>query len=312
MRVAIIDMGTNTFNLLIRDLEDSRVLLKNKISVRLGEGGLTKNKLTHASMERGMAALREHKQTIAPFLVDATYAFATSAVRDASNGPEFVERILNELGINVNTINGDKEAELIYLGVQQALEFDDKVSLIMDIGGGSTEFILANDSGIIWKKSYQLGVSRLLQKFNPSDPILNMEVERLNEFLDQELEELIEVSKKHSPITLIGSSGSFDTLAAMVLERFHPNSDLSNAVNYDFNMAEYHEIAGLMMTYNYDQRLRTPGMIPMRADLMVLACVLVNYVINKLTLKKLKLSTYSLKEGVFETLNKETILWQKS
>lgn len=312
MRIAIIDIGTNTFNLLIQESESGLLILKNKISVRLGEGGLLNNKLHPEALERGLAALKEHKKTILENKVDSCFAFATSAVRGASNGKEFASNVEAETGIKINIVSGDSEADLIYEGVKRLYDFGESYSLIMDIGGGSTEFILANSQGVKWQKSYDLGVSRLLQLFNPSDVIKEGEIEKIYHYLDDEISELIEICKEFPPQELIGSSGSFDTLAQMIFERHHYSIDLEKTLKYDFKMEDYSEISGLMMARNYKERLNTPGMIPMRADLIVLACVLVNHSLNRLAISNLKLSTYALKEGVFKTLEKENISWQES
>lgn len=312
MRKAVIDIGTNTFNLLIQESETSKLVLKNKISVRLGEGGLLNKQLLPAAIERGLAALIEHKKTIIHHQVSSCHAFATSAVRGAENGELFKEKVEKETGIKINIITGDEEADLIYKGVSLVYDFNDSYSLIMDIGGGSTEFILANKNGVKWQKSYDLGVSRLLQTFNPSDPIKQEEVEKIYDYLDKELSELIAICKQYQPIEIIGSSGSFDTLAQMIFERHLYTIDLENALKYEFEMKNYLEISELMMIRNYEERLNTPGMIPMRADLIVMACVLVNHSIDRLAISKLKLSTYALKEGVFKSLEKENNSWLES
>lgn len=312
MRIAIIDMGTNTFNLLIQDTESAQLILKNKISVRLGEGGLLNNKLLPSAMERGIAALQKHKKSILENQVTHCYAFATSAVRSAKNGKEFAEMAALKTGIKINIISGDTEANLIYEGVKLLYDFRDTYSLIMDIGGGSTEFILVNSQGVKWQKSYDLGVSRLMQIFNPSDIIEPKESENIYQYLDGELAELLAVCKKFPPVELIGSSGSFDTLAQMIIERHNYKCNLEESSKYEFQIEEYHEISELMMLRNFEQRLNTPGMIPMRADLIVMACILVNHSLDRLSISKMKLSAFALKEGVFKTLEKENTPWQES
>lgn len=312
MIVAVIDIGTNTFNLLIRDVKSDELFFKNKISVRLGEAGLSKNELHPNAIQRGIDALKEHKKTIEKYGVKEIYAFATSAVRSTSNGGRFVELAWKETQIRINVIDGDDEAQLIYHGVKQAIEFEDSYYLIMDVGGGSTEFIIANKDGLVWKKSYALGVSRLIQKFNPSDPILPAEVHCIEEYLNEELEDLLNICQKYPIKDLIGSSGSFDTLASMIVNENSAPDFLADKNQYDFKMGDYYAIAKNMLGFNYEQRLHTPGMIPMRADLIVLACVLVSYILEKLKIKNLQLSTFALKEGVFKLLNNESIPWQKS
>lgn len=312
MKTAIIDLGTNTFNLLIRDNETNEMLAKTKIAVKLGEGGLNKNEIAAPAFERGIEALHEHKKTILEFGATETYAFATSAIRSASNGSTFVQEALKECNISVNVIDGQKEAELIYFGVKQALALPKPASLIMDIGGGSTEFIIADSTKVHWMQSFDLGASRLLEKFQPSDPITIEEIKAIEHYLDEELSPLWEACANHSEITLIGSSGSFDTMAAVVQAAF-PNAGYTPLnTTYTFELSQFEAIAQKMLDLTLEQRLATPGMIPMRADMIVMACIQVNCVLQKLGIKSLKLSTYALKEGVFLTLNETENPWQKS
>ena len=123
--------------------------------------------------------------------VDKLRAFATSAIRSTKNGGDFVSEVFEKLALKIEVIDGDKEAELIYQGVGKAIPFDLDCKLIMDIGGGSTEFIIANAEGVQWKKSYQLGVSRLKELFKPKDPITQEEIQTI-EHRESELKDLIE------------------------------------------------------------------------------------------------------------------------
>ncbi len=312
MKVAVIDLGTNTFNLLIRDFPDGTIFFNDKISVRLGDGGLNENRIAEASFERGIEALKAHYESCRKWEVNDIYAFATSAVRSATNGQNFIDSAFLETGIRINLIDGEQEAELIHLGVQQALNLTAEKALIMDIGGGSTEFIIADADHLYWKKSYLLGSSRLMQKFRPGDPIQAEEVEELQNYFDQELSDLFQAARQYPVNYLIGSSGSFDTLAAMTAHRFQNPEILEGKTTYTFDTHEYRTISRLMLESNFEQRLHTPGMIPMRADLIVPACLQIDFVLNRLGLKAMKLSTYALKEGVLDTLKNNSHQWQRS
>ena len=312
MKTAIIDLGTNTFNLLIRDDKTGELLINTKIAVKLGEGGINNKIIRDAPFQRGLDALRQHSKTIKENGVTSTYAFATSAIRSSSNGNTFVEEALKQCNIVVNVIDGQKEAELIYNGVKNALTLDKSPSLIMDIGGGSTEFIIADSEGVKWMYSFDLGASRLLERFQPTDPIHADEVIRIENFLGKELQPLWDACLNFPVSTLIGSSGSFDTLADMVHEAVPDTGYDPDATNYTFNLHQYHDIAQKMIDFTLEQRLATPGMISMRADMIVMACIQINLVIRVLGIKNLKLSTYALKEGVFFTLNNTEHKWQKS
>lgn len=300
MRTAIIDLGTNTFNLLI--VEGNTTLFKTKIAVKLGEGGITKGYIAEAPFQRGFDALKKHLQTIEAYQADRTLAFATSAIRSASNGADFVAKVKTELGLHIEVIDGDKEAELIYLGVQQALDLGDGNKLIMDIGGGSTEFIICNKKEIFWKQSFQLGAARLLEHFQPQDPITSTEVKSIEGYLEDTLTPLWTALQKFPCDTLVGSSGSFDTLADVIVHQFYDISILKDKTTYDFKLSDYYWLHDYFLKSNLEKRLNTPGMIPMRADMIVISSIFTNYLLKRQKMCAMKLSTYALKEGVLETL----------
>ena len=306
MRVAIIDLGTNTFNLFIAETKNNRFqeLHKSKIAVRLGDGGINNKTITPDAFKRGISAIKTHLTTIKSFAIENIYAFGTSAIRDAKNGKEFANTIKKAANIDVSIISGDREAELIYHGVKQAVSFNNRPFLIIDIGGGSTEFIIANKSTIFWKKSYQLGIARLLEKFQPSDPITKQEIDIIESYLLAEMVDLSEQVKLYQPYTLIGSSGSFDSFVDM-LNYTNAIPHLSASIKtYDFNLPQLTILHQNLLQSTLQERLKMNGLIPMRADMIVLASILSNLVIKAFVIKALKLSTYSLKEGVlWELMN---------
>ena len=300
MKTAIIDLGTNTFNLLI--VEGEQILFKTKIAVKLGEGGITEGFIAEAPFQRGLDALQTHLHTINKYQVEHTLAFATSAIRSASNGKEFVQQAKEQLGLDIQVIDGDREAELIYLGVRKALNLGEHNNLIMDIGGGSTEFIICSQNKIFWKQSFQLGAARLKEKFQPQDPISTKDISDLENYLEIGLLPLWNALKKHPCDTLIGSSGSFDTLSEVIAHQFYHIAILNGKTTYSFKLSDYHWLHKHLLERTLQERLDTPGMIPMRADMIVIASVFINYLIKRQNIHAMKLSIYALKEGILETL----------
>ncbi|MFP5471858.1 MAG: exopolyphosphatase [Bacteroidia bacterium] len=304
MRIAILDLGTNTFNLLIAEVKNKQadVLLKTKIPVKLGKDGLGKNIISPDAFERGINALTEHQKTIKEYKCEKTYAFATSAIRSTTNGAEFVAQVKQNLGIKINVISGDKEAEYIYEGVKQAIEIPSN-SCIMNIGGGSTEFIICNREEILWKKSYQLGVSRLYELLTPHDPLTQECIVKAEEYINAKLEDLYQNLKSYNVTSLIGSSGSFDTFFDVIAMR----KNLTKRDNpwEEISFEYFKEIHQDFIRYNLQQRLAMPGMIEMRADMMPIASILVNEVLKHHFFKKLYVSHYALKEGVLEDIAKQ-------
>ena len=299
MRIAIIDLGTNTFNLLICDKkgESQKTIFKNKIAVKLGEGGIDKGIIAHAPYQRGIKALEDHLNTIKEYDVDKVRAFATSAIRSTINGAYFVSEVFEKLALKIEVIDGDKEAELIYQGVRKAIPFDLDYMLIMDIGGGSTEFIIANAEGVQWKKSYKLGVSRLKELFKPKDPITLEEIQTIENHFKSELKDLIENIQTFTCKTLIGSSGSFDTLVEMIGYKFN-NLELKNKnPSCDILLEHYKWAQDFLIQSTISERLNTKGIITMRADMIVLSVIFINFVLREFDIKEMIRSKYALKEG---------------
>lgn len=309
MIYAIIDLGTNTFNLLIAEIRGKNFhkIFGTKEVVKLGEGGITENFIEKMAFLRGIAALAKHRRTIEEFRVDRIFAFATSAIRDARNGEEFSVAALKETGIEINIISGEKEAELIYYGVRLALNIGENPSLIMDIGGGSTEFIIGSAERIFWKSSFQLGVSRLLEKFKPGDPIENCEIEILENYFFQELQPLFDMIKNFPSAVLIGSSGSFDSFADMIANRFYSKEMLKGKTTYEFNLNELETLHKFIIRSTLRDRLKMKGLVPFRADNIVLSGILMQFIIRRLGITQVKLSKYSLKEGVLWAILNEHI-----
>ena len=307
MRIAVIDLGTNTFDLIIDEIigKSHKKLFESKQPVKLGEGGIDKNIIVEDAIERALISLTKFKKIIDKWKSTKTIAFATSAFRSASNGLMLVEKIKNELDINVEIINGDKEAELIYFGVKQALNIGNMPNLIIDVGGGSIEFIIANNTKIFWKQSFTIGAARLLAKFNPTDPIKSEEISIICNYLQEELQPLWKIASKYSISGLIGSSGSFDSLAEMILNKYHTVDILKNKTTYDFDLQEYVKVHNMLLKCDKKQRMKIKGLVAMRVDMIVVASICIHFVIHKLNITQMRLSTYSLKEGaVLDYINR--------
>lgn len=300
MRVAIIDLGTNTFNLLVAETgPDSQysMICNRKVAVKLGEGGINKGVITPAAFARGLTAIRDYAELIDSLGVERTQAFATSAVRNASNGSEFVAAVAAETGIQIEVISGSREAEFIYLGVRQAVALSAQPSLIMDIGGGSTEFIIADANGIRWKQSFEVGAARLLDRFAPSDPLTAQEQAAIMAYLRELLQPLFDAAQAHPITELIGASGSFDSLAELVVGQFHPPGQLEGRSNYTFDLTEVAVVHSQLIASTKAERIAMKDLIAMRVDMIVVSTLLVEVVLQELQLKQMRLSTFALKEG---------------
>lgn len=300
MRFAIIDTGTNTFHLLIAERTEAGFdeIYKTKVGVKLGEAGITSNIISAEAFERGINTFKEFKQQCDSYHIEKIIATGTAALRNASNTNEFVQKVKEETGIEMIIISGNLEAELIWNGVRNSMKMGSELSLIMDIGGGSVEFIIANEDAIIWKRSFDIGGALLLEKFKPSDPVTEADIERLEKFFDEELKWMIQACQLLNSVQLIGSAGSFDTFTELIAHQFYNIDDIKNTTEFKIEIDDYKTIHKQLITSTHAQRLAMKGMIAMRADMIVVASILLNYVLRKLNIRDLKSSTYSLKEGV--------------
>ncbi len=306
MRIAIIDMGTNTFNLLIVETKENnqyKTIFKDKAGVKLGKGGINKKVITPEAFERGINAIDNHLNTISSYNVNKIIATATSGVRSTENGKEFVDTIESKFGLNVQVITGDEEAELIYRGVKQAVKFNKENILILDIGGGSNEFIIANSNGLTWKHSFNLGMARLLDMFQPSDPITLDEIKNVENYIDSELTILYDAVNKYQPTKLIGCSGTFDSFRAMIVEKNGGIPEGIKRVNaYPIDLDDYEKLHIKLIKSTIKERENMEGLEPVRIEMIVLASIFVNFIIKKFKLKSLIQSSFAIKEGMVDKI----------
>ena len=299
MRAAVIDCGSNTFNLLIAEPSGTgmNTIFGRKLAPKLGAGIQPDGSLSEEAMLRGFAALREHKADIERLGADSICAFATSAVRSATNGEEFARRAALETGIDINIISGDKEAELIYYGNTLALEIPEQASLIVDIGGGSNEFIICNAGGVLWKQSFDLGTFRLIKRFAPHYPIHANTVGEMRAYFEQELQPLIAACAEHRPRLMIGSSGSFDTFRAM-LEHTQQITVPQRSSSFEISIPQIYGMCDHICSLSLEEIARVPGIDAMRVEVITVASVFVRFVVERLEIESISQSSFSLKEGV--------------
>ena len=302
-KAAVIDMGTNTFHLLLVELNGQgfKTIYKEKIAVKLGRGGISQNQLASDAQKRAFHTLRHFKNLIDGEKIDQVFAFATSAVRNAENGPEFVMKVKKELGFEVHVISGNDEAQLIYEGINFSGSLNGQATLMMDIGGGSVEFIIGTSQEVFWKQSFEIGGQRMLDAFHYHDPILPAEVEKLESYCQEKLQPLIEAIQKYNPTALIGASGTFDTLTDIYYESML-QCKLTGQHVFELPIVEFERIFELLKTRNRAERLKIPGMIAMRVDMIVVASCLIGFILRYVPVEAIACSFYSLKEGAVSRL----------
>ncbi len=302
-KVAVIDLGTNTFHLLVAEWDGRRyrITRRERLAAKIGVGGINQGIVSDEGIVRALEALKHFKAAIEEESVKRVLAFGTSAFRNAKNGRAVAALIHQQTGIEVSIISGDEEADYIYRGICSAIPIGDQTSLIVDIGGGSVEFIIGNGHQVFWKRSFEIGGQRLLERFHQHDPILPEEVKNLNVYLNDALEPLLEQIKKLRPFLLIGSSGTFDTPSDIHCSRYGLQQQ-PDAPETPLTLPGFYETFDLLLGKNRDERLRIPGMIEMRVDMIVVASCLIKFLLDRHLFTDIRVSSYSLKEGVLASL----------
>lgn len=299
MRKAVIDLGTNTFHLFIVEFLNGEMttLYKEKIAVKIGQNGISSGKIAPDAMKRAIHALTVFKTIIDQFHVQNVRGVATSAIRNAKNGKDLLVEVETLTGIHIDIISGDTEAELIFEGVKAAMKIPSGNQLVMDIGGGSVEFILGNKKEIIWKRSFEIGAQRLLDKFHLQDPMPPESIEDMFKWLSTELSELTSAIATHKPKGLVGCSGTFDTLLEIYCQESGIKRDI-NQNTFTLPIKTYHDIHRELLIKDKTERLLIPGMVTMRVDMIVVASCLISFVIEHLPITQINVCSYALKEGL--------------
>ena len=298
-RIAIIDMGTNTFHLLVAEWREGelQILHREKMPVKLGMGGINQDLITVEAIHRGLMCLRNFAVLLKKWQVHKAIGFGTSALRSARNGKDIIELFRRETGMNLKLISGEEEAEYIYYGVRSALDLGLEKSLIVDIGGGSVEFIVADREMMYWKRSFEMGAQRLLELYHKHEPIPAEEIHQLGGYFENQLKPLAEAVRRFVPQTLVGSSGTFDTLSEIYCIR--KGIDIGpDSPETPLSVPDFFTIHNELISKNRSERMQIPGMIEMRVDMIVVASCLVKYLIDTYSFKRIRVSSYSLKEGV--------------
>ncbi len=307
-RAAVIDCGTNMFTVLIAegngDVWERKHVLRQPVFI--GQGGFQSRSIRSDRFARGLDALRTFHQALHNYNVKFVRLVGTSALRDASNGTAFAEAVHRQFGWDMGIIGGEEEADWIFRGVAQTLtDALDRV-LIMDIGGGSVEFVVAQRTGTgAWQSkaalSLDAGVARLEEFGKPSDPLGATGEERYRAFLDDIMEPLEAVLAEHRPTALVGSSGSFDTFAEAV-NGLHANIPYLQRRDLEpIDRQALQRLHRRLLTEPYEQRLKIPGMAPARAKMIPLSSMLLMHVLGKIgPTATVYRSPFAMREGLME------------
>ncbi|MEL7244620.1 MAG: Ppx/GppA phosphatase family protein [Cyanobacteria bacterium J06573_2] len=303
--IAAIDLGTNSVHMVIVRLEPQlpsfSIIGKEKETVRLGDRDIETGNLKIKIMERTVNALRRFQEIAKTFNAEAVIAVATSAVREAPNGREFLYRIKNELDLDIDLISGQEEARRIYLGVLSGMEFNDAAHTIIDIGGGSTEIILGDSHEERCLSSTRVGAVRLTSELITTDPISDQEYNYLKAYARGMLERAVEEVKYNigsgEKARLVGTSGTIETLANIHAKE-KLDSTPSTLNGYSFSLKDLRDIVSRLRKMNNSERAEIPGMAEKRSEVILAGAVILQEAMSLLGVESITTCERALREGV--------------
>ncbi len=300
MKIAAIDIGSNSIHMVVASIGAAGHFVpvdRAKESVRLGAGTLKTHSLSSQAQADGLQALRTFQRLAETHEVERILAVATSAVREAENGGDFLAEVSRELGIHVEVITGAEEARLIHLAVINALELGEEPVVIVDIGGGSVEFVVSQGKRAVLLDSRKVGVIRLAEGWTTSDPPTADEVEELESTISDALDALAEQIRSHEVGTMIGTSGTALNVAAIAthLDDGQPPPRL-NALK--MKAAEVLRARDLIVRRDRKKRQRILGLERRRVDIIVPGAILLGWLIEAVGVHTFTACDWALREGM--------------
>lgn len=300
-KFAVIDLGSNTFHLLIVEKKTDNTfetLFRKRVFTGLSDGGI--QLIKDDRIKYGLATIREFKEILTSYDSPTLRVVGTAVLRTAANRQIFIDQANKILEKDIEIIDGNTEANYIYKGIILLDELRTGTHLIMDIGGGSTEFIIIKDGAKLWSKSFQIGVGALHETFHTSEPICDTDILLMKSSVLNTVEDLLPVIDRYKPTTLSGASGSFEVLQMM--SGIDPQTTKLTSVSPEYFNTLYETI----ISANYEQRENMAGLPKERVKLIVVGMVLKKIICDLIQPSKILVSPYALKEGILsEMLEKE-------
>jgi exopolyphosphatase/guanosine-5'-triphosphate,3'-diphosphate pyrophosphatase len=302
-RLAGIDIGTLTCRLLIADLTTDgplKELCSDRRILRLGEGVDQTKRLSSAAMDRVIQCLRDWRGLIDSHQVDAATAIATSAVRDAANRDEFLHRVKQETGFDVEVITGDEEARRTLLGIRSGLPDGVTDILALDIGGGSTEFILDRPGQAPIVCSIDIGVVRLCERVLAHDPPTVEEIKQAREWVRRETQAAVVGMEGFQSATFVGTAGTITALAAMAQKL--PAYEPARIHNYRLALTTVQELEQTLLSRKKADRIGLPGLEKNREEVIAAGAIIIRTIMETLRMSSVLVSDLGLREGVLINL----------
>ena len=298
MKIAAIDVGTNSLHMIIARVgagQSFEIIDREKEMVRLGAGSLGGRILADSALESALQALVRFRRLADTRQVDTIVAVATSAVREAKNGGDFLAAARRRAGLDVRVISGSAEARLIHDAAVHGVDVGSNRAVVVDIGGGSTEITLGTAAGARLARSFKLGALRLTEKYVRSDPLSRRDAKRLSEKVSSELDAYLGQIASTGFDRVIGTSGTLLTIGALALGGGSPPEVVHHA---QVSADRIRELRDELMSLTVAERLKLPGLDPRRADIIVAGIMMIDLILRRLGAKELTLCDLSLREGL--------------
>jgi exopolyphosphatase/guanosine-5'-triphosphate,3'-diphosphate pyrophosphatase len=300
MRVAAMDLGSNSFHLLVADVHvDGHIdpLVQEKEMLRLGDVVSRHGSIPPTAADQAVATVRRFRLLSEAAGATEILAKATAAIRRASNGGEVVDRIRAETGVHIDVIGGLEEARLIFGAVRASVVLDPAPALCFDLGGGSLEVMVGDASSLMWATSLPLGVARLSNEFVHSDPLSKRDRRALREHIESVLAPVVQEVETFEPKLAVGSSGTLESLAQMVAaRRVEDTPPTLNQLTID--RSEFLELHRALMATTASGRLRIDGLDARRVDLIVAGSMVLDTAMDAFGFDRLTISEWALREGI--------------
>ena len=290
---AVIDLGTNTFHLIIAKgtgPTNYKVVFRKRRFVKLANAGV--GLIPQDALDRGLQAMEYFVGVMKQYGVNHYRALGTAALRNASNGSAFVAIVKQRTGLNIELISGDEEASWILKGVQAIIPSTTHPQLIVDIGGGSVECMLNVANQLVFAQSFPVGVAILNHRFHHRNPIHEEEMQNLNQFLTQQLNPLLQILKQYAVKQLVGAAGTFDVIA----RQKKPKGLISHPVTIP--VKTFLNFANSIIPLTTEERKMDIRIPPQRVDMIVVALLLVKFFLHSAPIKEITVSPYAMKEGI--------------
>src|SRR4030088_3134445 len=300
MRLAAIDIGTNSLHMIVVRVRSDlsfEVIDREKEMVRLGAGGLDGRALTPEAVHAARQVLSKFRRLAESHRVDEIIAAATSAVREAENGGEFLHAVTEQTGIRARVIAGTEEARLIHIAAVYGVGTASDVAVVVDIGGGSVEVTRGAGANVELGRSFKLGVIRLTERFVKSDPLEPRDERKLVRHIDTEIGKYLHQVARDGFERVIGTSGTILSIGAVAsaAEGLAPGASLRNR---RFAAKQIRRVRKDLVALDLEKRLRVPGLEPRRADLAVAGAILLDEILKRLGAEEITLCDLSLREGL--------------